>query len=184
MTIRVDQLGLDLGARLGPLLRRAYLRLLPAAYADASQALGLELAFDLANPRVQDVLEELAGRVRDITATTQADIQRLVGQAADEGWSNEQLAAQIEALGEVASRRRARLIAATESAHGYGAAQQAAWRDSGVVRGSEWLTGPDPCPVCRDLGGRVAALGAEFAPGVRHPPAHPGCTCDQAAALR
>jgi hypothetical protein len=184
VTISVDQLGLDLGARLGPLLRRAYLLLLPAAYDDATTALGLELAFDLANPRVQEILEELAERVVEIAETTREEIRALVGKAAEEGWSNEELARRLTELGEIRSRARARLIARTESASGYARAQLAAYRDSGVVRGTEWLLGPDPCEVCRPLGGRTVELDGEYAPGVRHPPAHPLCTCDIVATLR
>lgn len=183
MTI-IDQLGLDLGAQLGVVLRRAYLLLLPAAYEDAAAALGIDLAFDLANPRVQEVLDELAERVRSIAETTRDQIRGLVGQAAAEGWSNEQLAQAIEQLGEIESRRRARLVAATEMAHGYSRAALAAYAESGVVQGVEWLLGPEPCELCQSLGKTVVGLDNEFAPGVRHPPAHPGCRCDMIPILR
>jgi len=179
----IDQLGLDLGARLGLLLRRAYLLALPAAFADAADVLGVDVAFDVDNPFVQAILSDLATRVRDIAETTREEIRGLVGQAAAEGWSVEQLARAIEGLGEGHSRERARLIALTESAEAYSRGSIAAYRASGVVQGKEWLLGPEPCPICQGLGGQVVDLGEEFARGIAHPPAHPRCTCAIAPVL-
>lgn len=183
MTITIDQLGLDMGAGLGLLLRRLYVRAIPAAFGDVSAELGMDVAFDFANPRVQDVLDQLAEQVTNITDSTRADIQRLVGRAAEEGWTDEQLAMALEQLADVASRSRARLIARTEAATAYGAAQILAYRESGVVRQKEWLTGPNPCPVCEGLSGARANLDAPFIGNVQHPPAHPGCVCDVVAVL-
>lgn len=175
----VDQLGLDLGAGLTTLLRRAYTDLLAAAHGDAVDALGFEAAFDVELPEVQEVLDQVAMRARGISETTRAQIQELVGQAAAEGWSNERLAQEILKLGKGLAPLRARLIASTETTHAYSQGQLIAYQRSGVVTGVEWLVAPDDtaCEICKPLGGKVVKLYEEFAPGVIAPPGHPGCRC-------
>lgn len=37
------------------------------------------------------------------------------------------------------------------------------------------------CAMCRHLHGRIAEVGAQFADGIRHPPAHPMCRCVELA---
>lgn len=174
----VDQLGLDLGAGLTTLLRRAYVDLLAAAHGDAVDALGLEAAFDVELPEVQEVLDQVAMRARGISETTRAQIQELVGKAATEGWSNERLAQEILKLGKGLAPLRARLIASTETTHAYSQGQLIAYQRSGVVTGVEWLTASsEVCPICEELGGKVVGLYEEFAAGIIAPPGHPGCRC-------
>ncbi len=175
--IDVDQIGLDLGATLGLLLRRFYPLAMAAAYRDAAVTLEIDLAFDLDNPLIQTILQDLADEVVDVAETTRDQIRALVGQAAAEGWSNAQLATALRDLGEVQSRQRARLIAATETAAAYSRGAIAAYEQSGVVGAVEWLTADSPCPICDPLDGTTAPLGGEFAAGIAHPPAHPNCRC-------
>lgn len=178
MTISIDQLGLDLGARIGLLMRRFYPLLLQSAYQDAGDVLALDLAFDVENERVQDVLDTLATEVRRVAETTRDQIRVLVGRQAEEGWNLQELAKQIRALGDVETPKRALRIAQTETAAAYSRGSILAYQDSGVVSGVEWLTaGSEVCDVCQPLNGQVADLGGDFAGGVAHPPAHPGCRC-------
>lgn len=178
MPINPDLFGLDEGDGIARLMRRYYPLLLAAAYADAGEATAVGLAFDLENPRIQDLLDQLATQVRQVTDTTREQIRQLVGAQAEEGWSVEELARWIRTLGEDWSRQRALLIAATETATAYSLGALAAYADSGVVGETEWLTAPtDACPICAPLNGERAALGDPFAGGVSYPPAHPGCRC-------
>lgn len=174
--IDVDQLPLEFGDEAKRLFRRFYPLLVERAWQDAGDVLGVDLAFDLANPRVQAVLDTLAEQVVAIVDTTRDEIRALIGRQAAEGWSMEQLADEIARLAETSAPRRALLIARTESATAYTRGALLAYQESGVVAEIEWLLGPEPCDICTPLGGTRVALGATFADGVMVP-AHPNCTC-------
>lgn len=179
MPPNVDQLGLDDGDVLATLLRRYYPLLLEQAYGDAADLLTVDLAFDLDNPLVQEVLGELAQQVRRVTDTTKDEIRALIGKQADEGWSIPELAAEIRKLGEIHSKQRATLIARTETAAAYSRGSLLAYQQSGVVAAVEWLATLDDLtsPECAALHGTQAPLGEAFADGTLHPPRHPRCRC-------
>lgn len=172
----VEQMGLDDGTVLGRLLRRRYVQALAEGYADGVNTLEMELAFDLDNPLVQEVLHELASEVRRVAESTRDEIRALVGRQAAEGWSIEQLTDEIATLGDIHSRERARLIARTETASAYSRGSLLAYEQSGVVTAVEWLVS-DPCPICRKNADARVTLGGTFPSGHKHPPAHPGCRC-------
>jgi hypothetical protein len=75
------------GSQIAALMRKHYIQLLELATDDANTTLGLDAAFDLEMPEVQDVLDTLAKQIRNVADTTRADVQRLTGQAAEHGWS-------------------------------------------------------------------------------------------------
>lgn len=175
----IEQWGLDLGPGIRQVMSRFYPLTLERAYGDAMRQLDLERAFDLDNPRVQETLGELAALVQRVAETTRDEIRALVGRQAAEGWGPEELAREIARLGEVQHLARAEVIAVTETASAYSRGAILAYRDSGVVAVIEWLTAVDErvCPICAPLNGTIVALGAEFAPGIGFPPAHPRCRC-------
>lgn len=179
MTLLVEQLGLDDGATLGLLLRRFYPDVLASAFGDAEDLLALDLAFDVASDAVQAVLDQLLLQARGITETTKDELRTLIGQQAAEGWSAEELADQIRAAAPGMARRRAAVIAVTETASAYSRGSLLAYRQSGVVSELVWMTAPseDACPICKPLDGKTVLLDQEFAPGIRFPPAHPQCRC-------
>lgn len=168
---------LDDGAELLRIMSQYWPQTFAAAWADANAALGIDLVFDLENEQVQEVLGELAKLIVNVAETTKEEIRSLVGQAAENGWSTDELAARIAEHGEIASVNRATLISRTETASAYERGSHLAYVQSGVVSGTEWLLGPDPCPECQLLGGKIVPLGEEFADGVLHAPAHPACRC-------
>lgn len=174
--IDVETLGLDDGAAIERLMRRFYPLVIEAAVLDAEDQMGITGAFDLDNPRVQDVLDRLAGQVRGVAATTKADIQKLVGEAADKGWSHEELAKAIRDAGEIDSVSRSVMIARTETATAYTAGSRLAYADSGVVGKVEWIA-TDPCPICAPYAAQKAELDGGFDGGLDGPPAHPNCRC-------
>jgi hypothetical protein len=168
---------LDSGDEIERIMRPLYVLLLTQAADDAADVLGVGDPFSLDMPEVQQVLGDLATMVRRVADTTRDEIRTLIGKAADEGWSTEQLAEAILERGEIASKERARLIARSETATAYSKGSLLAYQTSGVVSGTEWLLGPEPCAECSPLGSKVVDLGGEFASGVSHPPLHPACTC-------
>ena len=78
------------------------------------------------------------------------------------------------------SRRRARLIAQTETTTAYNQANVESYRASGVVAQEEWRTVRDErvCKICGPLHGKRVPLGGLFdgryRPGTG---SHPGCRC-------
>lgn len=168
--------GMDDGRAIAKLMAPFYRQLLKDAFGDARDA-GVDVAFDLENEFVQAVLGALAKNIKDVAETTKDEIRALVSKQASEGWSVEQLAKEIRAKGEIASRSRALTVARTETAAAYSQGSIAAYQASGVVKQTEWLLGPDPCEICQALDGTRADLGEEFADGINAPPAHPNCTC-------
>jgi HK97 family phage portal protein len=172
---------LDDGDGIRDVMLRFYPAVLRQAYAAEAAAIQVDRAFDLANPRVQDTLGELATDVRRVAETTRDEIRALVGKQAAEGWSVDDLAEQIAALGEVQSPTRALLIAQTETAAAYTRGAVLLWQDSGVVSGKEWLTTEGACAVCAPLAGVVVGLAETFPGGLFGPPGHPGCRCALAA---
>lgn len=169
---------LDDGSALATLMRHLYPRLLESAFVDAA-AQGLTVTWTLDNPFVQDVLDALAEQVQAVAETTRDEIRALVGRQASEGWSLEQLAAELDHLAEVRSATRAEVIARTETARAYSLGSLAAYTVSGQVAATEWLTAGDEreCAICAPLDGTQAALGQSFDGGIFFPPAHPNCRC-------
>lgn len=164
------------------ILRPFYIELLRVAWRDAGDTVGRVLGdFSLENENVQRILKELAKRCTGIDETIEQTIQDLVGRQASEGWTLERLTQ------ELADRAvtNAELISVTETADAYTRGSILAYRESGVVTGIEWLLGPEPCEQCQEIAQStpIAELGAEFAPGISHPPAHPRCTCAAAPIL-
>lgn len=175
---------LDDGTQLAKLLGPFYEQLLAQAFDSAGLALDTDVSFDLANPRVQDVLGQLAKSVKGVAETTKEEIRALVGQAADEGWSSADLAQRIREHGVTSSKSRSEMIARTETALAYQAGSHLAYAESSVVQGTEWLLGSEPCDVCQPLGGKIVPLGEHFAEGTLYPPLHPRCTCATAPILK
>lgn len=172
-----EQLGLalDFGDRIAKTLGRWYVLILQSAYDDSKANTGFELDFDLANDAVQGILAELAQKVRAVADTTRQEIQALVGKQAAEGWTIEQLAAQIGELAFARAKTRAELIATTESAAAYSLGSANYYREAGVKR-AEWLVF-DPCPICEPNADTQVKLGSPFPSGHTLPPAHPACRC-------
>jgi SPP1 gp7 family putative phage head morphogenesis protein len=163
-------------------MKRWYPQLLENAWLDAGSTLGLDIAFDLSNPRVQDVLDELltSEEFLGIASTTINEARALIGKQAENGWSIQQLADELRATGLTRSKTRAVAISHTESARAYSKGAILSYESSGVVSGTEWLIADNACPICQEFVGKVVPLGGEYGPGIQHPPAHSVCRCSLA----
>ena len=157
---------LDDGTVLAALMHRFYPLAIEHAFTDASLA-GIPVAFDLENPYVQDVLEELALQIRSVSDTTKADIRALVGRQAAEGWSTAELAKQIDTLAEIRARTRARTIARTETGQAYNLGAVAAYRAAGLTH-VDVLDGEDDEP-CKSANGSRWTLDEAAAAPLGHP---------------
>jgi SPP1 gp7 family putative phage head morphogenesis protein len=180
-----EQLRLDFEAE----MRRVLLRYVPAAmqqaYQDVNDSLSLELAFDLRNPRVRELIETQVFTTAQTTSETLIDVMRtLFQQSVDEGWSVDTLAAALREKATDWSTSKAETVAHTELATAYERGNHQAWRDSGVVDRKEWILSFNACPQCQEYGGKIIGLEDEFADGILHPPAHTRCRCATVAVLK
>jgi SPP1 gp7 family putative phage head morphogenesis protein len=113
-----------------------------------------------------------------ITDGTREHLRGMIGDAIDEGWSNDTLTANIKAS-YAFSAARAELIARTETARADVAGNLIGWKASGVVTKKQWIVGEDCCPECCDLDGVEVDIGDSFpGEGGDGPPLHPNCRCD------
>lgn len=160
---------MDDGRAVAKLMKDFYAALLEDAFGDAAD-LGVDVAFDLANPFVQTVLGSLTKNIKGVAQTTKDEIRALVSRQADEGWSAEQLAKEIRAKGQVASRSRALTIARTETGTAYNMGSVAAYRAGGVTH-VDVLDGDDDEPCASANGSRWTLEEAEA-----NPLGHPNCT--------
>lgn len=174
--------------------RPAFLKALKAAMGDAAKA-GVEAGLtqvieyvpagedeiiamlDQANERAIAWAEDhAADLVTRIDETTRDQINGLVGKALEEGWSNDELAGQIQDA-EGFSDYRCEMIARTETAFADVQGNLQGYAASGVVEGKEWIVAQDEvCEDCQALDGMVVSLDGSFPGG--DPPLHPNCRCD------
>lgn len=134
------------------ILGRWYVLFGEAAYAQAGPQLGLDLRFDIEQPGVTRVMDQLASRVKGITETSRTVLVDLVTEARRTGLSVDNLERQLGATFESWTRSRAHAVALTESATAYNLSSAAAWRDSGIVEtvrifdgdGCGWKSHNDP----------------------------------------
>ena len=145
-----------------------------AALAD----LGVELAFDLTDPRVvawmRGHLPELAGGVND---TTRQAIANALADGIAAGETTPALAERVAAVFEQADSFRADLIARTEEMQAQMRGHLEGWQQSGIVGGKEWDALDDACEECADMDGDFAALDEEFKNGQMIPDVHPNERC-------
>jgi HK97 family phage portal protein len=114
-----------------------------AAFDAASAFLGVDLRFDLANPRIRDVADKLGQRVSGINETTRADLARLVTDSLHEGVSMNELADRIQAQFDGYGEGRALTTARSESQVAYNSASVLGYRESGLVSDAELFDNPD-----------------------------------------
>lgn len=113
-----------------------------------------------------------------INDTTRSDLKNLIGKAMDEGWSNDQLAQEIQKAGTF-SESRAMTIARTETAELSSQISVKSYKEMDLKK-KIWLTANDNdvCEECvkNEMQGPID-LDKAFANGKFHPPSHPNCRC-------
>jgi SPP1 gp7 family putative phage head morphogenesis protein len=148
---------------------------------DTLERIGLGFDWTLANTDAARWASQYSYElVRGINSTTQARLQQAVGD-----WFQERtiLPDLVKELQPTFGRKRAKLIAQTETTRAAREGSVIGYEQSGVVQEVEWYSVRDErvCPICGDsptgLHGKRAPLRGTFFNGASHPPAHPGCRC-------
>ena len=132
---------------------------------------------NLANQKGIDWAIDHAGDlITDFEDATKNDLQGIVTQALQEGWSNDQLAEKISDSWSF-SASRAEVIARTETAFADVQGNLALYREAGIEK-LVWLAADTaPCDECEALDGKTISVDGEM------PPAHPNCRCDVAPVI-
>lgn len=132
------------------------------------------------NARAADYAKTRSGElVTQLEDSTREMLRGTVGQAIEEGWSNDQLAAAL--ADEYAfSPERAETVARTETAYADVQGNLEGYKASGVVQGKQWIVAQDEfCDDCQALDGVTVGLDESFPnDGGDGPPLHPNCRCD------
>jgi SPP1 gp7 family putative phage head morphogenesis protein len=144
------------------------------------QLAGAGIAFDwmLVNTAARENARQYAGQlITQITDTTRRNVQEAVARWVENGEPLPALVRDLRAAG--FSARRAKLIAQTETTGAFARANEAVYRESGVVQEVEWVTVLDErvCPTCGSMNGMRRPLDGFYSNGIRRPSAHPGCRC-------
>lgn len=164
-------------------------------------ALGMDFNFDPNDPNVEKFIADRAYKVaQQVNDTTEQQLRDALIEGMGLGENLSDLTARVNVVFDGASSSRAQMIARTETIKGSNFAAEAAFRQSDVVEGKEWVTAEDDtvCEFCMAMDEQVKAIGEKFfALGdvmtvgegedakslefeyedVENPPLHPGCRC-------
>lgn len=143
---------------------------------DTLERIGMSFDWTLAHDRAAKWASQYSyDLVRGINQTTQGRLQTAVDDWFREPTTIRDLQRELEPT---FGKRRARLIAQTETTRAAHEGSVAGYEQSGVVAEMEWVTVNDErvCPQCGPLDGKRASLRGNFEGGAGVP-AHPGCRC-------
>lgn len=160
---------------------------------DELERIGIGFDYTLVNTRAQEWARKYSYElIQGINDTTKQAVQQAV-----ERWygNGENLQALIDDLQPAFSKKRAKLIAQTETTRSAARGAHAGFAESGVVTGLVWKVARDEkvCAICGALDGQIVGIDGAFwdelSPELQQrfkrrfdlPPAHPSCRCRIAA---
>jgi len=148
--------------------------------------------FDVENPYVREITEGRALKLSpEINVETQQELRATLIAGHEAGESMPMLARRVQELFDGFEDYRALRLARTETIRSSTAASEAAYLQSGVVKGKKWVTciSERTCDDCKVMNGRTAPLQQGFdTSGINadlsytdnvlpHSPLHPNCRC-------
>lgn len=107
----------------------------------AIDKIGVDLLFNVNNPRVDILIDQFQNRLSKVNNTTYNNIKEIIRQAYDEGWSTAQLEQEIRDLYSNFSKVRSTRIAMTEMNGVVNGGSFEGYREAGVEN-KEWMTAP------------------------------------------
>ena len=186
---------LKLYERCRPVLRLTWLD----AYKDKATRLGEVGAdpdrFDVTNPNLLETIDKAIYQFAESTnETTTLELNTALDKLKEgfaeglvEGDRLHELTTMVGQVFDRAEKVRAKLISQTESSWAHHRAERQAAKDSGVVKGFEFLLSADACEVCQRVNAENKQIGLDEAfyvdesapPAYRERigPIHPGCRC-------
>lgn len=145
----------------------------------ALSQVGVNIGFDLSNPRAKDWLEKNAlEHATSINDTVKDQVKQRIVSGVEQGLSANDLADSISEFFDKQGGWRALRMARTEVIGGYSGGSLEGYKQSEVVKMKRWLTAGGVDDVCGDNEAQgVLRLEDAFASGDDAPPAHPNCKC-------
>ena len=186
--------GIETAAELGTAIESAGSSAMVAAAEHRIAEVGVDIAFDLKNPRAAKwLVDNAALKVTQINDVTKARMAGILHGAVEEGWSYDRTAKAIQTrwsefrIGkpQLHIQSRAHLVAVTESANAYEAGNKLVIDEMtavGLEMEKKWLTvGDDLVSEECDANQGEGWIPADQAhrSGDMHPPRFPGCRCDE-----
>lgn len=145
--------------------------------------------FDLFNPHVLAAIQRAVLAFADSTnATTmlsvnqaREEVRRLLGEGYTQGETITRLTRRINEIFD--DRSRAWMIARTESSRAVHLGQVLAAKETGIIKGKQWLASADACEKCEALNGMIVGIDENFTIDmkggpyavIQFPPRHPHC---------
>ncbi len=114
-----------------------------AAFSHVSATVGTTISWDLANPNIGRIMDELGKRIVDISETTRQDVIKVITDGQADGLNLQQIADNLTGMFEDSYRGRAMTVARTETMISWGHASVLGWKESGVVDSVEIQDNPD-----------------------------------------
>jgi SPP1 gp7 family putative phage head morphogenesis protein len=146
------------------------------------ERLGVNVNFDLKNPRVVDWLSKNAlAHAKSIADTNKQAVRDLIVSGVDSGQTTGQIAESIRSFFDTQSEYRAERMARTEVIAGYSEGTLSGMRQSGLVKMKRWVTAGDDRveeECLTNAADGPIGLDANFSSGAGAPPQHPNCRCD------
>jgi hypothetical protein len=174
-----DLLTADDRKKLEALVKRFYIEVLQLSWAQWNYVLGVELAFDLNDPLVTNILRGAATQVKLINDTTLSEIRDALKYGSENGWSIDQIVRGdgehpgLRSIVDEAYKDRARVIARTELGLAQNEATASRYKDAGVKLVEILDNGlTDDDAECQTANGEIWTLDYFNA----NPLEHPNCT--------
>lgn len=128
--------------RLLEVLSRLYTMAGETSFAAVSGQLGISLSWDLRNPNIKGVMDQLGTRVVGINEQSRQAITQIVADGQNAGLDLDQIAENLKTQFTDWAESRALTIARTESMASYGLASAAGYRESGIVSNIQMFDNP------------------------------------------
>ena len=148
--------------------------------------LGLEISFDINNPKVVEWIKSHTGEaIKQIQDTTLEKLRITLAEGVANGESIPNLSKRVAEAYEEAKGYRTDRIARTETMQASNKGTLEGYKQSGLVEKKEWITAIDErsCDECVAMEGEVVEINKAFSCGVMQPPLHPNCRCTIAAVI-
>lgn len=129
--------------KLADVLQRYYHSIGEAAFAAASDSIGDTIGWDVTNPRILSLQDQLGDRITRIGERTRRDVIKEITAGTQEGQGTAQIAERIRGLFTETYKNRAEAVARTETQVAYNRSSVLAYAESGAVKESELLDNPD-----------------------------------------
>jgi len=133
--------------------------------------------FELTKEVVEKIDEKSMKFAEQVNKTTKDKLRKVLGEGITAGEGVPELSDRVSDVFKTRRKYETERIARTEVIEASNAAEQEAYKQSGVIEKKEWLTEPDACDICINLSGEVVELNKTFGEGFDYPPAHPNCRC-------